>query len=260
MASGAGSRAQEALTVEELDALLAEAAKSSSPTGLRNLALLTLLADTGLRIGEALALTTRDLVCEAGQIVGVKVRRGKGGKAADLAVTTRAAARLARWLAAREALGIGAGPIFCTISEGTQVRGRVTEDGFGEGREVAELTPGRAISPEYVRQVLARLGERAGIERRLTPHTLRHTFATHLLQNGASLEVTRKALRHSRAATTAEIYAHLQDRDVANAVRALRPDEEGAPAGSDGDEDLRAQLADLRAQVAALMAKLDGRG
>ncbi len=117
MAKNGGTRAQEALTVEELDALL-DAIETRSPTGKRNLALLTLMADAGLRVGEALALETRDLVTEAGQIMAVKVRNGKGGKAADLAVGRRTASRLARWLAARGKLGIAAGPIFCTISTG----------------------------------------------------------------------------------------------------------------------------------------------
>ena len=89
------SRAQEALTVEQLEALL-DAIETRSPTGKRNLALLTLMADTGLRIGEALDLSTRDLVTEAGQIVGVKVRSGKGGKPANLAVGRRAAVRRQR--------------------------------------------------------------------------------------------------------------------------------------------------------------------
>lgn len=254
------SRAQEALTVEELDALL-DAIETASPTGKRNLALLTLMADRGLRVGEALALTTKDLVRDGGQVVGVKVRRGKGGKPADLTVTSRAAARIARWLTAREKLGLGNGALFCTISKGKQVRGRVTAEGFGEGREEAELTPGKPISAEYVRQALARYAERAGIERRVTPHTLRHTFATHFLREHDNLELTRKALRHSDVRTTAAIYAHLEDRDVAEAVRALRPEEkpEEKPT-SEAEATAAALLASLPAEVRAALAKLTGGG
>ena len=86
-------RAQEALTKEQLEDLL-EAINDRSATGKRNLALLTLMADTGLRIGEALDLKTSDLVKEHGHLVEVKVRSGKGGKAANVAVTQRAALHL----------------------------------------------------------------------------------------------------------------------------------------------------------------------
>jgi len=223
------NRAQEALTVEQLEALL-DAIETRSPTGKRNLALLTLMADTGLRVGEALALKTRDLVTEAGQIMAVKVRQGKGGKAANVAVGRRAAVRLARWLEAREKLDIGAGPVFCTISKGTRSRGRATSEGFAEGREVVELEPGRTISDRYARQLVTRLAERAGLEARVTPHTLRHTFATHLLRETGNLKLVQQALRHSDVTTTARVYSHLTDNDVADAVRALR-EEKSVPHG-----------------------------
>jgi hypothetical protein len=60
----------------------------------------------------------------------------------------------------------------------------------------------------------------------VTPHTLRHTFATHLLRETGNLKLVQQALRHSDASTTARIYSHLTDRDVADAVRGLREDPE----------------------------------
>jgi site-specific recombinase XerD len=251
------TNAQEALTVEELDALL-EAVNRRSPTGKRNYALLTLMADTGLRIGEALALTTRDLVTEHGQLVEVKVRNGKGGKAANVALGRRAAVALAGWLEARTELGIGAGAVFCTISRGHLVHPTRGEDGFdGEALTETELTPGQPVQEEYVRQVLRRLADRAQITARVTPHTLRHTFATHLLRETNNLKLVQQALRHSDCSTTARIYSHLTDRDVADAVRALRDD----------PEEVRGEARNLAAQVlealpdevrAALVAQLTG--
>lgn len=243
-----GSRAQDALTEEELDALLSAVA-TRYPTGKRNLALVMVMADTGLRVSEALALGTGDLVTEAGQVVELLVRNGKGGQPANVAVSRRAAVAIAKWIAAREALEIGPGAVFCTITKGRQVRGRATSEGFAEGREVVELVPGRGISDRYVRQVVTRLAERAGIEKRVTPHTLRHTFATHLLRETGNLKLTQQALRHSDVGTTARVYSHLTDNDVADAVRALREEEVEAPTAA---EDLAAQvLAALPEEVRA---------
>ena len=227
--------AQDALTEEELENLLAQVATGGS-AGKRNLALLTLMADTGLRIAEALALTTGDLVKPGGVVTHVQVRHGKGGKTARLSVTQRAALRLGVWLEARPALGVGNGAVFCTVSRGTR-------GGFG-GEHALE--PGRPLSARYVRQMLDRKAREAGLERHISPHTLRHTFATHLLRQTGNLELTRKALRHTNVTTTAAIYSHLQPRDVEEAVLALR----GGAAGT------QAQPAPVDPQVAALAAAL----
>jgi len=206
--------AQDALTEEQLEALLG-AVSTRGVTGRRNLALLTLMADSGLRLAEALALTTRDLVREGKVITQAHVRCGKGGKRADVTVTARAAARLDRWLVDRQAAGLGVGLVFCTMSQGQA-------SGYSGG---GELVPGGELSPRYVRDVVARSAARAGIATRVTPHTLRHTFATHLLRQTGNLELVRKAMRHARVTTTAAIYSHLVGRDVEEAVRALRAPE-----------------------------------
>jgi len=211
--------AQDALTEDELEHLLAQVA-TGGPAGKRNLALLTLLADAGLRIAEALALTTGDLVKEGGVVTHVHVRHGKGGKLARLPVTQRAAVRLGVWLEARPLLGVWNGAVFCTISRGRR-------GGFGGEHS---LEPGRALSARYVRQLLDRKAREAGIERHISPHTLRHTFATHLFRQTGNLELTRKALRHAQITTTAAVYSHLQPRDVEEAVLALRDAPAEAPA------------------------------
>jgi len=97
---------------------------------------------------------------------------------------------------ARSELGLGRGPLFCTISSGT-AGGHWVQDGQA-------LEPGRPISTEYVRQLVHRLARRAGIPTRVTPHTLRHTFATRLLRVTGKVELTRKALRHANIQTTIE--------------------------------------------------------
>ncbi|MBM3501173.1 MAG: hypothetical protein FJX74_21175, partial [Armatimonadetes bacterium] len=94
------SRAQDALTEGQLDALL-DAVNARYPSGKRNLALLLVMADAGLRVSEAVSLKTTDLVVEGGQYTHINIRRGKGGKPGRVALTTRAAAKLGGWLDAR---------------------------------------------------------------------------------------------------------------------------------------------------------------
>ena len=154
------SRAQDALTEEQLDALLA-AVNARTPTGKRNLALLLVMADAGLRVSEATALPTTDLVAEGGQYTHVDIRRGKGGKPGRVALTERAAAATGVWLKARSELALGHGPLFCTISSGT-AGGHWAEPGQA-------LQPGRPVSTEYVRQLVHRAARRAGIPTRVTP-------------------------------------------------------------------------------------------
>jgi len=92
----------------------------------------------------------------------------------------------------------------------------------------------------------------------VTPHTLRHTFATHLLRATGNLKLVQQALRHSDVTTTARVYSHLTGNDVAEAVRALRPDEplEGAAADARAvaEEVLAALPPTVREALAALTA------
>jgi integrase len=236
------NRAQDALTEEQLDKLL-EAVNTRSPSGQRNLALLLVMADASLRVAEACAVQTTDLVKEAGQLTHVRIRYGKGGKQGQVALTQRAAVALARWLVTRQALSLGPGAVFCTIS-----RGQAT--GYGVGQE---LRPGKALGTRYVEQLVARLAQRADLPGRVTPHTLRHTFATRLLRATGNLEVTRKALRHARVQTTASTYAHLVQEDVDRGIRQL-PDKEQRPP----ENPAWAKIAELEAQLAELKAAMSG--
>jgi len=231
----ASSRARDALTEEQLDAVNAR-----YPSGKRNLALLLAMGDAGLRVSEAVSLKTTDLVVEGGQYTHVNIRPGKGGKPGRLALTVRAAARLGAWLAARAKIGFGKGHVLCTVSEGT-AGGHWADDG-------QRLQPGRPVSTEYVRQLVRRTADRSGIESRVTPHTLRHTCATRLLRTTGDLELTRQARRHSHIQTTVATYAHPVQEDVDRGIRRLP---------GNGTVDPRRKGADLTGQIAALRAQLE---
>jgi integrase/recombinase XerD len=233
--------AQDALTEEELDRLLAQP-NPRCPTGQRNLALLLVMGDGGLRVGEATALTTEDMVIEGGQITHVRIRNGKGGKTAQQPLTLRAAAELETWLQERAELGVPQGAIFCTISRGRSC------GHFAEGGE--ELQPGRAVSTVYVRQLVKRLGRAAGIERSISPHTLRHTAITRYLRTTGNLELSRQFARHSHIQTTAHIYSHLVRTDVDSVVRLLPGNGESVGGGEAAE--LQERVADLEAQIAML--------
>lgn len=241
--------AESALTGEELAMVLD--CIGDTPTGRRNLALVLLMGDAGLRVSEALDLEPRDVVRKAGQITHVIIRNGKGSKTARQPLTSRAAVALAEWLEEREELGLGDGAVFCTISSG---------EATGHAAEGQQLEPGKRLNRHYVGQFVKRLGQKAGLGDRLHPHLLRHTAITNYLRANRDLELTRKFARHSNIRTTADIYAHLVQEDVDNGTarmeKALQPEPQGD--GADVVKDLAAALATLTPeQRAALRAALD---
>jgi integrase/recombinase XerD len=162
------------LTKGEIESLL-RCCSSRAPTGIRNRALIALTWRTGLRIGEILALHEKDVDVHEGLLV---VQHGKGDKRRVVGLDAGAAALLSRWLQARRKLGIPRSrPVFCTLRGGQ-------------------------LDQSYVRHLLPRIGKRAGIEKRVHAHALRHSFAFELEREGAPLSTIRDLLGHSSAAVT----------------------------------------------------------
>jgi site-specific recombinase XerD len=169
-----------ALSGEEVEALLISAARPG-PLGIRDAALLELLYASGLRAAEAVALNLTDLRPTAGL---VRVR-GKGGRERVVPVGRVALRALERYLAdARPALAAAPDPALFL-------------NRFG--RRLAVRAVGR-----IVKAALAR----TAVVRRVSPHWLRHTFATHLLEGGADLRVVQELLGHARLSTT-QTYTHI---------------------------------------------------
>jgi integrase/recombinase XerD len=186
------------LSADEVDRLLAKAEMS----GARNHAVITLLADLGLRVGEVVGLDLTDVGAERGHRT---VRfTGKGGKQRRRALTGPAAAALDAYLAVR---GTGDGPLFRTST-------------------------GARIDRHSVFRLVRRLAREAGIAEadRLSPHSLRHAFATTARSEGVPLEDVQDAMGHADPRTTRRYDRdrHNLDRDPAYMIAAARARRTGA--------------------------------
>ncbi len=181
------------LTPEEVQRLL-DQPDLSKISGLRDRAMIELLFSGGLRVSELVNLN-RDHINLKRLEFSV---RGKGQKDRPIFISEQAAEHLHRYLQARRDNWL---PLFVHVS-GTQ----------------SELNDGEytRLSTRSVQRLIGRYARLAGITKQVTPHTLRHSFATDLLMNGADLRSVQSLLGHSNIATT-QIYTHITDphlRDV----------------------------------------------
>jgi integrase/recombinase XerD len=169
------------LSLEEVDLLLAQP-DPGSPRGLRDKALVEVLYATGMRVSELLSLRTGNLHLDEGYLSCV----GKGDKERIIPIGDQAVAWVRRYLSdGRPALLHRPSPwVFVNARDG----GSLSRVGFWK--------------------VLKEYGIRAGISRELSPHVLRHSFATHLLERGADLRAIQVMLGHADLSTT-QIYTHV---------------------------------------------------
>ena len=181
----------EILTPDEVRALV-KACSSRAPTGVRNRALLVLLYRGGLRVSEALGLHPKDVDRAAGTVT---VLRGKGGKRRTIGLDPGAFAFLERWLDVRAKRGInGRAPIFSTL-----------------GR--------KPLASAYVRALLPRLGCKAGLEKRVHAHGLRHSHAFELSMEGVPMPVIQAQLGHASLAVTSRYLAHIAPAELVQAMQ-----------------------------------------
>lgn len=179
------------LSGDEIKALIRTCSKRSS-TGIRNAALIATLYRAGLRVSEALAVLPRDLDPESGAI---RVMNGKGGTVRSVALDLGAWAILQRWLDRRASLGISnRSTVFCTLR-------------------------GESVQSSYVRGMLPRLARKAGIERRVHAHALRHSFAAELAAERTPINVVQALLGHASLATTDAYLRHI---NPVTAIETLR--------------------------------------
>ncbi len=174
------------LTVEEVDALLA-ANDLEKPEGRRGLTMLELMYATGMRVSELVSLQVDDVDLEQGFVRAF----GKGSKERVIPVHPQAVALLVRYL--RDTRPLLAGK--------------------GSDRSLFLSRRGRGMTRQAFWLGLRKLAVQAGIEGKVTPHTLRHSFATHLLRGGAPLRYVQELLGHS-SITTTQVYTHLTSEHV----------------------------------------------
>ena len=188
-------RLPKSLNGEEIKRILAPE-KPESPRTLRDRAILELAYASGLRLSELRNLRLEQLHLEAGFVTVI----GKGDKERVVPVGRKALEALERYLAAgRPSLVNSKSPGAVFLNQ--------------RGKPFAAVTLWLRIKQKV---------KRAGIERNVTPHMLRHSFATHLLENGADLRVIQEMLGHASIATT-EIYTHVGSSRLRNVHQRFHP-------------------------------------
>jgi integrase/recombinase XerD len=173
-------RLPKALPLSDVEAILEASGAPGTTLALRDRALLEVLYGTGARISEAVGLDVDDL----DDIEGTVLLRGKGGKERLVPIGSYARDAVSAYL----------------------VRGRPELVSTGAGTPALFLNArGGRLSRQSAWTVLVKAAERAGVTRDVSPHTLRHSFATHLLDGGADVRVVQELLGHA-SVTTTQVY------------------------------------------------------
>ncbi len=178
-----GRHLPQVLTVAEIDAMVA-CIDMSTPEGIRNRAIIETLYGCGLRVSELVSLTLGSVVRDEAYVV---VRHGKGDKQRLVPISPVAL----HWI-----------DVYLEQVRGRQVIARGNDDVLFLNRR------GAMLSRQMVFIIIKRLCELAGVRKTVSPHTLRHSFATHLLEGGANLRAIQQMLGHE-SITTTEVYIHL---------------------------------------------------
>ena len=159
------------------------------PTGLRNKAIISLMLHCGLRVSEVADLRPANINITKGKL---RVESGKGNKDRNLAIPEYLIDLLNSWRKKRPE-----GPFFFSTLNG------------------------KKLSIRYLQQMVKRYGQKAGINKNISPHTLRHTYATQYYRQTKDIETLRRILGHSDISTTT-IYITLANIDVENGMKAFK--------------------------------------
>ena len=187
-----GRHLPDVLSTGEIDRIIA-AVDTSTVKGRRDSAMLEVLYSCGLRVSELTSLRMQDLFFGEGYIRVI----GKGDKQRIVPVSSTARDRIQRYLEERRSVRTGEEIVFLNNRGGQLTR-------------------------VMVFTVLKQAARRAGIEKRISPHTFRHSFATHLLEGGASIRQVQEMLGHESILTT-EIYTHLDREHLRRTVEEHLP-------------------------------------
>ncbi len=176
------------LSFEEVESLL-EQPDMSKPSGIRDRAMLEVMYATGLRVSELLTIEKKNLSIEKKQIRIF----GKGAKERYVPISSFALEYLIKYI--------------------NEVR---NESPYRNSKYIFINKEGKPLSRQAFWQIIKNYALKAGIIENVTPHTLRHCFATHLLENGADLRSVQEMLGHSDISTT-QIYTHVSSKRIRSA-------------------------------------------
>lgn len=190
-----GMRLPEVLILSEIEAMIA-CIDLSRAEGTRNRAIVEVLYGSGLRVSELLNLKISNIYLEEGYMLV----EGKGNKQRLVPISEEAVVQIKNWNLHRNEL---------SIKEGQ-------EDYLFLNRS------GRKLTRMSIFNLVKQLAERAGIHKNVSPHTFRHSFATHLLENGANLRVIQQLLGHE-SITTTEIYTHVDVQFLRKTIEMFHP-------------------------------------
>ncbi len=192
-----GKRLPKTLTRKEVERLLAAPGTGDDPKSLRDRALLELLYATGMRVTELVSLALNDVNLASGS---VRVVHGKRRKERIIPVHPRALEAMEAYLQ----------------------RGRIHMVKDPNEQSVFVNFQGKPLTRQGLWLIIKHYVEEAGITKTVTPHTLRHSFATHLLTGGAKLPDVQKLLGHANVSTT-QIYTHLTKEELRDAYDNAHP-------------------------------------
>ncbi len=179
---------------------LIEAIPEGEPMGIRDRAIIEMLYSTGMRKGELLALTIYDVNLAAGTIT---IKQAKNNSSRVVPITTSVGATLRQYLG--------------------EVRPKLVK-AKGAGELFVSMRSGRGLDDKDIIYIVRRAAERAGIKKHISPHTLRHSCATHLLKGKADIRQIQRLLGHQRLSTT-EIYARVEVSDLRKVLERCHPRE-----------------------------------
>lgn len=186
----------EVLSLDEIDSMIAQL-DMSKPESHRNRAIIEMLYGSGLRVSELVNLRLSDIYRKE----GFMRITGKGNKQRLVPISPVADQWLGYWLEDRSKLDIKT-----------------------EYSDIVFLNRyGRQLTRAMIFTIIKTLAKAAGIHKTISPHTLRHSFATHLLQNGADLRIIQELLGHEDITTT-EIYTHIEIQDLREAILKYHPE------------------------------------
>ena len=176
-----------------------------SPTGIRNKAMVATMYHAGLRVQETLDLAPADIDHQAQEI---RVRHGKGDRARNVPIDTEGLAIIAAWEERRKSLGFnGHKRLFCTLKGGP------------------------IKSTSYVRDMLKRIQKRIGMEKRVHPHGLRHTYGLELAREGVPMNEIQALLGHANLADTSRYLKHPISAATRARIKARKSEAQAGNAG-----------------------------